>query len=263
MGSYWHDTTSAAGPVTLASGHAAPRRRVLGRRAGLQPCRGRDGRARPPRRAARQTCFRRCFVGWNPPRRPLRRRGHNDAWMMASCSVRSRSPRPGRRGWQASPGRRGDDQVGSAALPCPCGSSRRGLGRKVDHRGLALGAVVIVAIATWRYGPRGSERRAARDEPRGGPRPVCDAEPGRGPARGGSGARVRPGLRRRLRLASARGLGGRARLALTAGLLLVCTSWLVPWYAVWAVPLAAVEEDRTARRSPGALRVSLRDAVPI
>ena len=28
---------------------------------------------------------------------------------------------------------------------------------------------------------------------------------------------------------------GRARLALTAGILLVCTSWLVPWYAVWAV----------------------------
>jgi hypothetical protein len=28
----------------------------------------------------------------------------------------------------------------------------------------------------------------------------------------------------------------------------VTTPWLVPWYAVWAVPLAAVEEDVWARR---------------
>jgi hypothetical protein len=57
---------------------------------------------------------------------------------------------------------------------------------------------------------------------------------------------------------------GRARLALTAGLLLVCTSWLVPWYAVWAVPLAAIEEDRTARLLALALSAYLlRDAVPI
>jgi hypothetical protein len=57
---------------------------------------------------------------------------------------------------------------------------------------------------------------------------------------------------------------GRARLALTAGLLLVCTAWLVPWYAVWAVPLAAVEEDRTARVLALALSAYLlRDAVPI
>ena len=57
---------------------------------------------------------------------------------------------------------------------------------------------------------------------------------------------------------------GRARLALTACFLLVCTSWLVPWYAVWAVPLAAVEEDRTARILALALSAYLlRDAVPI
>ena len=27
-------------------------------------------------------------------------------------------------------------------------------------------------------------------------------------------------------------------------LVLVATPWLLPWYATWAVPLAAVEEDR-------------------
>ena len=29
--------------------------------------------------------------------------------------------------------------------------------------------------------------------------------------------------------------------------MLVTTPWLVPWYAVWAVPLAAAEEDRKAQ----------------
>lgn len=39
---------------------------------------------------------------------------------------------------------------------------------------------------------------------------------------------------------------GRPRLALTTTLLLLATPWLLPWYAVWAVPLAAVEEDGAA-----------------
>lgn len=37
---------------------------------------------------------------------------------------------------------------------------------------------------------------------------------------------------------------GRPRLGLTAVLILIATPWLLPWYAAWAVPLAAVEEDR-------------------
>lgn len=41
--------------------------------------------------------------------------------------------------------------------------------------------------------------------------------------------------------------GGRPRLARCAVALLLATSWLQPWYVVWAVPLAALEEDRLAR----------------
>jgi hypothetical protein len=40
---------------------------------------------------------------------------------------------------------------------------------------------------------------------------------------------------------------GRARLALCAALLLSTAPYLAAWYTAWAVPLAAVEEDRTAR----------------
>jgi alpha-1,6-mannosyltransferase len=57
---------------------------------------------------------------------------------------------------------------------------------------------------------------------------------------------------------------GRARLALCAVGLLLATAWLQPWYAVWAVPLAALETDRLARL--GALALSgylLYDALPI
>ena len=39
---------------------------------------------------------------------------------------------------------------------------------------------------------------------------------------------------------------GRPRLGLASLLILVATPWLLPWYAAWAVPLAAVEEDRLA-----------------
>ena len=42
-------------------------------------------------------------------------------------------------------------------------------------------------------------------------------------------------------------LAGRARLALAACALMLASPWLVVWYAVWAVPLAAAEEDRAAQ----------------
>ena len=57
---------------------------------------------------------------------------------------------------------------------------------------------------------------------------------------------------------------GRARLALCADLLLLATPWLIAWYAVWAVPLAAVEEDRTARLlALGLCAYLLPNAVPL
>jgi hypothetical protein len=39
---------------------------------------------------------------------------------------------------------------------------------------------------------------------------------------------------------------GRARLGAGAVLLLLVTPWLLPWYTVWAVPLAAADEDAAA-----------------
>jgi hypothetical protein len=39
---------------------------------------------------------------------------------------------------------------------------------------------------------------------------------------------------------------GRPRLSIATVLLLLATPWLLPWYAGWVVPLAALEEDRLA-----------------
>ena len=48
-------------------------------------------------------------------------------------------------------------------------------------------------------------------------------------------------------------LRGRARLALAACALMLASPWLVVWYVVWAVPLAAAEDDRTAQLAALAL----------
>jgi hypothetical protein len=40
---------------------------------------------------------------------------------------------------------------------------------------------------------------------------------------------------------------GRARLGLAAALLLCATPYLVPWYLIWAVPLAALDDDPPAQ----------------
>jgi hypothetical protein len=57
---------------------------------------------------------------------------------------------------------------------------------------------------------------------------------------------------------------GRARLGLAAGLLLCASPYLVPWYAVWAVPLAATEEDPPAQWLAVAISAYLlRQRVPI
>jgi hypothetical protein len=45
---------------------------------------------------------------------------------------------------------------------------------------------------------------------------------------------------------------------------LLATPWLIAWYVVWAVPLAAVEEDRVARLvALGLCAYLLADAVPL
>jgi hypothetical protein len=125
----------------------------------------------------------------------------------------------------------------------------RARGRKVGHLGFAAAAVVLLALVSWRYGWHwleafGPLARNANKETR-------FAIPHR---------LEQAGLPEWLALAAAatafalaylwllrEAWRGRARLGLAAVLGLLATPYLVPWYAVWAVPLAAAEEDRTAQ----------------
>ena len=183
---------------------------------------------------------------------------------------RARSPslRPAGGRSPVSPGVPRSRSSGCRSSSCRCGSWRPAASAGASTTaGLAAAAVVIVAIATWRYGlewagAAGPLATNLAEDRAWYAIPVRIASLG---IHEGAVAAVFAGAFVVAYLWLLReAWHGRARLALTAGLLLVCTSWLVPWYAVWAVPLAAVEEDRTARVLALALSAYLlRDAVPI
>lgn len=274
MGSHWRDTTSVYGPgFTLASeAHAAA--------VGESP----DAAAWTYRalaaaamvalvllavRLSPRPSFAAAFVGWNPLLAlHFAGGGHNDAWMMALVLAALALAATGRRAlagvaWAAAIAIK---WVPLLFLPLRLLEARR-TGRRIDHRGLAAAAVVIVAIATWRYGLEwvGAAGPLATNlvEDR-----AFYAIPSRVSRLGIPEGAVALVFAVAFALAYLwllrEAWRGRARLALTAGLLLVATSWLVPWYAVWAVPLAAVEEDRTARwLALGMSAYLLRDAVPL
>jgi alpha-1,6-mannosyltransferase len=274
MGSYWHDTTSVYGPgFTLASeahavavgespAAAAWAYRVLAAAAMI-------ALVLLAARLSPRPAFAAAFVGWNPLLAVhFAGGGHNDAWMMVfvlAALALAAAGRPFLAGlsWAAAITIK---WVPLLFLPLRLLEARK-TGRRLDHRGLALGLVVIVAIATWRYGlswlgAAGPLASNLADDRASYAIPVKIASPGlpEGAVVAVFAAAFVIAYVWLLREA----WRGRARLALTAGILLVCTSWLVPWYAVWAVPLAAVEEDRTARILALALSAYLlRDAVPI
>lgn len=274
MGSHWHDTTSVYGPgFTLASeAHAV----AVGESPGLAAWAYRGLAAAAmialvllAARLSSRPAFAAAFVGWNPLLAVhFAGGGHNDAWMMVFVLAALALAATGRTGlagasWAVAITIK---WVPLLFLPLRFLAARRA-GRHVDHRGLALGLTVIVAIATWRYGLSwlGAAGPLARNlaEDRASysiPSKIASL----GLPEGGVAFVFAAAFVVAYVWLLREAWRGRARLALTAGLLLVCTSWLAPWYAVWAVPLAAVEEDRNARVLALALSAYLlRDVVPI
>jgi alpha-1,6-mannosyltransferase len=274
MGASWRDTTSVYGPgFTLASeGHAA----AVGESADAAAWTYRALAALAmvalvllAARLSAHAAFAAAFVGWNPLLAlHFAGGGHNDAWMMAFVLAALALAASGRRtlagaAWALAIAIK---WVPLLFLPLRLLEARR-VGRRIDHRGLGLAAGVIVAIATWRYGlswlnAAGPLAGNLVEERAWYAIPVRVASLGLPEGAVALAFAVAFGLAYLWLLREA--WRGRARLALTAGLLLVATSWLVPWYAVWAVPLAAVEEDPPARWLALALSAYLlRDAVPI
>lgn len=195
--------------------------------------------------------FAAAFVGWNPLLAlHFGGGGHNDAWMMAFVlaalflRARGRSQLAGV-AWAVSIAIK---FVPLLLLPLRALEARRE-GFRVGHLGFASAALVLAALATWRYGLGWLDAFGpAVDNLQGQSRysiPARLADLGV-PEDVAAGVLVSAfaGAYAWLLLEAWR---GRARLALATGLLLVATPWLLPWYAVWAVPLAAVEDDPPAR----------------
>jgi alpha-1,6-mannosyltransferase len=273
MGAQWRNTTSVYGPgFTLASeGHAAavgdsPAAAAWVYRA--LAAAAMVGLAFLAARVAARPALAAAFVGWNPLLAlHFAGGGHNDAWMMVLVLAALALAAAGRRhlagiAWATS--------IALKWLPVVFLPLRaleaRAQDRRLGHLAFAVAAAVLVAIATWRYGSAwlgafGPAADNLRDQ-------AHYSIPNR-LAQLGLPESASAGLLTAL-FASAyawllyEAWRGRARLALCAGLLLLATPWLVPWYAVWAVPLAAVEEDTPARwLALGMSAYLLRDAVPI
>jgi hypothetical protein len=126
----------------------------------------------------------------------------------------------------------------------------RASGLRVPYAGIGITLVVLAGLALWRYDLGWLEAAG----------PISDnvREESRVsiPSRLSGVTGLPEAVPAALLLAAFAGLyvwllveawRGRARLALAAGAMLLTTTWLLPWYAVWAVPLAAIEEDRPAR----------------
>jgi Glycosyltransferase family 87 len=273
MGAKWRDTTSVYGPVfTLASeGHAA----AVGESARTAAW-GYKTLAALAMLAivwlvthlAARPALAAAFVGWNPLLAVhFAGGGHNDAWMMALVVAALALAAAGRRqlagaAWVLALAIK---WVAVVFLPLRALEAWRH-GRRVGHLGFATAAVLVAGLATWRYGTAWLDAfgPVARNLREGASYSI----PSRFESLG------MPHAAAVALLAGLFALGylwllreawrGRARLGLAAGLLLVAAPWLVPWYAVWAVPLAAIEEDRTARILALALSAYLlRDAVPL
>ncbi len=273
VGSGWRSTTSVYGPgftlasepLALAAGasHSAAAwiYKTLAALAALAAAA--LATVLSPRRA-----FACAFVGWNPlVALDFAGGGHNDAWMAALVLAALALGAAGRRrlagvAWALAASIK---WVPLVLLPLRA-LEARSHERRVDHLGFAATVAAVAALATWRYGLSwieafGPLARNANHETR-------FALPHRLQAEGVPHA-VSLGLFALAFLAGYlllawRAAAGRARLALASVLLLLATPYLAAWYTVWAVPLAAAEDDGAAQLVSLALcAYLLRQTVPL
>jgi hypothetical protein len=257
MGSHWYETPTVYGPgLTLFSeGHAAVAGESAAGAAWFYKALGAGAvlvLAALAARLGRRPAFSAALVGWNPVLAfHFAGGGHNDALMMVFVLGALALAASGRRqlagaAWALSIAVK---WVPLVFVPLRLIADWRN-GKRVPYQGFAAAVALVAGVAFWRYGgawlgafgPLADNLREVTR--RSFPHRLVQIT--------GMPAGVASGL-------FAAGFAvfylwllreawrGRARLTLAACGLLLATTWLVPWYAVWAVPLAAVEEDRAAR----------------
>jgi len=194
-------------------------------------------------RRSRRRAFAAAFVGWNPILAVhFAGGGHNDALMMAlvlaALALGPSRPRLAGVAWAVAALVK---WVPLLLLPLRA-LDARATGRRVDHLGFALTAIVVLGLATAAYGFAWLDvvaplaRNAARETSYALPHRLGLP----------SWALLVPfavAYAWLLREAAR----GRARLGLALGLLLLALPYLAVWYVVWTVPLAAGDDDRPAQ----------------
>ena len=256
-GAAWRDTTSVYGPlftsvsgaVAVVSGSSAEAAAwIFKTMAALAVLACVLLAARLATRPALRRGARRLEPALRDPlrRRRPQRRAHDRARPRRARTRRGEAPESRRAGV----GRRRSASSGSPCSSSLCVRSKRA----PPAAGSAIAAspwsrCVLVSLATWRYGfdwlrafgplARNAEGQTSyalshRVEQLGVPHGVALALAGIALV-GGLAWLVREAAR------------GRARLGLSACLLLATTPWLAPWYTIWALPLAAAEDDRRAQ----------------
>ena len=123
------------------------------------------------------------------------------------------------------------------------------MGRRLGYAGFALAAGAIVALAAWRYGDRwlGAFGPLARNANSETTYSLPHRLEGLGVPDWLALAGALAGFAVVYVWLLRQALAGRARLGLAAGVLLLATPYLAPWYVAWAAPLAAAEDDRVAQ----------------
>ncbi len=273
MGEDWRDTTSVYGPAfTLATEAVAATAGDSGGGAAWTfravATLSMVALTLLAARLGRWPGFAAAFVGWNPLLAVhFAGGGHNDALMMALVLAALALAASGRR------------QLAGAAWALSIAikwvpvvflglraAEARGTGRPVSHLGFAAAVGILLGVSFWRYGSEwvGSVVPLVRNLEKQAVYSIPHRLSGLGISEDGAALLMGGLFLVAYALLLREAWRGRVRLGLTAGLLLVATPWLVPWYAVWAVPLAAVEEDRMAQiLAIGISAYLLRDAVPL
>ena len=212
--------------------------------------------------------FAAAFVGWNPVLAlQLSGGGHNDAWIAGLVLAALALAAAGR-------GRFAGVAWALAVLvkwvpliflPLRALEARH-TGRHLVHSGSIVTAAVVLAVATWRYGLHWLD--ALRPLAQNAELRTSFALPSRleqiGVPEDAAVALLAVAFAIAYAWLLREAWRGRARLGLAAGLLLLAIPYLAPWYLAWAVPLAAVEEDRAARwLSLGLCAYLLPQTIPI
>jgi hypothetical protein len=273
VGADWRDSPTVYGPAfTLAS---EPLARVAGSSADAAAWIYKSlaavavlAAAGLAARLARRRSLALAFVGWNPLLAVhLGGGGHNDAWLALLVVGALAAGTAGKRQLAGVCWALGVlvKWVPLVLLPLRA-LEARARGRHVGHVGFALAAAVVAALAFARYGTAWLEafgplaRNANHETSWALPHRLEQLGVPRGAAIAlfaGAFAAVYAWLARDA-------WRGKARLGLATCALLLAAPYLVAWYVVWALPLAAAEDDEPAALLSLALcAYLLRQTVPI